>query len=164
MSTLHISASEYARLFGSLCGKMPDSAPKPEKQNKHHNRKIYVYEDGFVSEVKTEGHGALVSKYDSKKEYQRHCELRLMERAGKISELKTQVPIVISDEFSDKDGKKHRAIIYRADFVYIEDGKEIVEDVKGQDKKTGKYQTTEGFRLKWKLLQAKYPEKIFRLY
>lgn len=164
MPTLHLSVSEYARLFGSSKGKMPEPALNTERKNKHHNRRVYVYEDGFISEEKTENHGKLVSKYDSKKEYNRHCELRLMERAGKISGLKTQVPIIISDEFTDKDGKKHRAIIYRADFVYIEDGKEVVEDVKGQDRRTGKYQTTEGFRLKWKLLQAKYMEKSFKLY
>ena len=63
------------------------------------------------------------------------------------------------------NGKKHKAAYYRADFVYEdENGKTVVEDVKGKDRKTGKYQTTETFNLKWKLLQAKHPDKVFRLY
>ena len=48
--------------------------------------------------------------------------------------------------------------------LYERDGETIVEDVKGQDKKTGKLQMTEAFRLKWKLLQAKYPQYKFELY
>lgn len=159
MSTIHMSVAEFTRQFGSPRGE------QKKKPNKHHNCKVYVFEDGFVSETKdVEQHGNIVAQYDSKKEFMRHKELLLLQRAGKISELKTQVPMVVAEEFTDKDGKKHRAIVYRADFTYTRDGKEIVEDVKGLDKKTGKYQTTEGFRIKWKLLQAKYPEKIFELY
>ena len=48
--------------------------------------------------------------------------------------------------------------------MYERDGEKIVEDVKGQDDETGKYKMTEAFRLKWKLLQAKYPDFKFEIY
>lgn len=142
----------------------PDEKAGVKKPNKHRNVKVYVYEDGFSSTEKIEGHGRIIEHFDSIKEHRRSKELRLMERAGKISNLQLQTPMVISPAFVDKDGKKHRAIVYRADFTYLEDGQEIVEDVKGFDKKSQKFLCTEAFRLKWKMLQNLYPEKTFRLY
>lgn len=83
--------------------------------------------------------------YDSIKEYHRHCELKLLERAGQITDLQTQVPFeLIPAQYETferygkkgqrlKDGKKcvEQSVVYKADFVYIEDGKEVVEDSKG---------------------------------
>lgn len=64
-----------------------------------------------------------------------------------------------------RDGVLHKAVYYKADFVYREQsGEEVVEDVKALDNATGKYLTTETFRLKWKLLMANYPDKVFRLF
>ena len=164
--SMHLSVQEYNKLFaGAKTGnaKIPIVAEK--KTPKHHNVKVYVYADGMVSEHKDlPNHGKVVKKYDSKKEYARAGELALLQRAGKIANLQEQVPFLIADAFTDKGGKKHLAVVYRADFTYTENGKEIVEDVKGQEKKTGKHLTTETFRLKWKLLTAKYPDKVFRLY
>ena len=69
---VHMSAKEYREMQGS---------PKKKKGSKHHNRFVYIYEDGFVAEVKDlTGHGAVVRKYDSKKEYARHKELEVLER------------------------------------------------------------------------------------
>lgn len=60
--------------------------------------------------------------------------------------------------------KRVQRIVYKADFCYLDaQGKTIVEDVKGFDSKSGKYMQTEAFRLKWKLLKAKYPEYHFVL-
>ena len=133
--------------------------------SKHHNVKQYRYEDGFVSPDKTlSKHGDIVQRYDSTKEYNRHCELMLLQKAGKITDLSCQVVLEVSPQFTDREGKLHRAVNYKADFVYKENGQEIVEDVKGLDKKTGTYQTTEAFNIKWKLLQSRYRDKIFRLY
>lgn len=64
--------------------------------------------------------------HDSIKEANRWCELKLLERAGFISDLRRQVKF----ELLPKQGKL-RAVHYIADFVYIKDGKQIVEDVKG---------------------------------
>ena len=77
--------------------------------------------------------------FDSQKEYNRWCNLRLLERAGKISDLKRQV----SYELIPKQNGE-RACSYVADFVYNEDGKTVVEDCKGF--------RTEGYKIKRKLM------------
>lgn len=84
-------------------------------------------------------------KFDSKKEANRYSELKLLERCGAISNLELQKVyelIPAQYEFYErygkngnrlKDGKRclERSCIYKADFVYIENGKTVVEDVKG---------------------------------
>lgn len=89
--------------------------------------------------------------FDSKKEAQRWCELRLLERAGAIRNLQRQVPFEIIPPFTEtveRYGKKgqrladriktiEKACYYKADFTYYEDGKLVVEDTKGF--KTGEY-------------------------
>ena len=78
--------------------------------------------------------------FDSKRELHRWCELRLLERAGKISDLKRQV----SYELIPKQVGE-RACSYVADFVYYDaDGKKVVEDCKGY--------RTEGYKIKRKLM------------
>ena len=70
--------------------------------------------------------------HDSIKEANRWCELKLLERAGKIQHLQRQVKYALIPK---QEGE--RAVEYIADFVYHEDGKLVVEDVKG--KKTKDY-------------------------
>ena len=77
--------------------------------------------------------------FDSVKEYHRWGVLRLLERAGRITDLKRQV----SYELIPKQ-QGERACSYVADFTYNEDGKLVVEDCKG-------YRTPE-YRLKRKLM------------
>lgn len=67
--------------------------------------------------VKTNG-------FDSKKEARRYEELKLLEKAGQIADLQTQVKF-------DLDVNGIRIATYKADFVYREGGKRVVEDVKG---------------------------------
>lgn len=74
--------------------------------NKYKNRKTEV--DGKV--------------FDSIKEANRYCELRLLERAGEISGLKTQFRFVLIPA-----GHGERAVHYVADFVYREKGQVIVD-------------------------------------
>lgn len=64
--------------------------------------------------------------FDSVKEYHRWGVLRLLERAGRITDLKRQV----SYELIPKQ-QGERACDYVADFTYYEDGKLVVEDAKG---------------------------------
>lgn len=135
-----------------------------EEKSKYHNKRIYVYEDGFVSQGKTTGHGNLLSRYDSTKEYYRWNELVLLAKCGLIKNLQRQVSLVIQDAFTDASGKRHRPITYRADAMYVQNGRTIVEDVKAFDKKRNKYLTTESFNIKWKLLQKRYPQYTFRIY
>ena len=136
-----------------------------KKVPKHRNRIVYVYEDAFASTEKgLTNHGKIVDAFGSVKEYNRWCELKLIEKAGRVTDLRRQVPFLLQEAFVSADGGTHKAINYYADFVYIREGKTVVEDVKGQDKHTGKHLTTATFRLKWKLLQAKYPDYVFELY
>lgn len=73
--------------------------------------------------------------FDSKHEAQRYCELKLLERAGEIHGLKIQVPFELIP--AQYIGKKciERAVTYRADFVYRENGETVVEDAKGHKTK-----------------------------
>lgn len=85
-------------------------------------------------------------RFDSKMEYQRFLQLQLLERAGKISNLKKQVsyPLIAGDTL---------VCTYIADFVYEENGKLVVEDSKGF--KTKEYQ------LKKKLMKKLLDIDIF---
>ena len=139
------------------------TADKPKRGSKYRNEKVYVYSEDFVSYGKKDDRfGKPIAVFDSRKEHARWNELKLMERAGKISDLKRQVPLVIQEEFQYKD-EKIQPIVYKADFMYVKNDQSFVEDVKGQDKKTGKYITTKEFNLKWKLLKARYPQYSFTL-
>lgn len=95
-----------------------------KKQSKYHARKTTV--NGMV--------------FDSRKEGRRYQELLLLQKAGKISDLKCQVsfPLLPSQRYKDPVTGKwrtERACKYVADYTYIEDGKLIVEDVKGMKTK-----------------------------
>lgn len=77
--------------------------------------------------------------FDSKKEAHRYQQLKLMLRAGKISDLELQprYDIVVNGE---------KICYYKADFRYIENGELVVEDVKGMQ--------TSVYKLKKKLVKA----------
>lgn len=79
-------------------------------------------------------------KFDSTKEANRYEQLKLLQRAGRIRDLRWQVkyPLIPSQKF--RDGKTMIGTYYLADFVYFDcdKGCEVVEDVKG--KKTDVYQ------------------------
>lgn len=92
--------------------------------------------------------------YDSKKEMMRAIQLRQMEKTGLISDLQEQVRFTLQEPFVNNYGKKIREICYIADFVYNENGKQIVEDCKGI--------RTDVFKLKHKMFEKRYPEKYFR--
>lgn len=168
---LRMTEQEYRALLNRRNANSPTPPPSPKSQSpkqpkprKYRNVKVYVYEDNFVANEKTEGHGELKEWFDSVKEYRRCQELRILERAGRISNLQLQTPFVITPAFTDKNGKKHRAVVYRADFTYEENGMEVVEDVKGYSSTKQQYLCTEAFRMKWKMVQRLYPDKDFRLY
>lgn len=99
------------------------------KRAKYHNTRTTV--DGIV--------------FDSKREAERWQELRLMEKAGEITDLRRQVPFALT---------VNRQLVchYKADFLYIRDGKEIVEDAKGL--------RTREYAIKRKLMRACYGIEI----
>ena len=100
--------------------------------NKYRNRKIVI--DNI--------------KFDSVLEANRYRELKLLQRAKEISNLRLQVPFILQEGFK-KNGRTYQAIKYIADFVYEENGQTIVEDTKGMK--------TETFKIKQKLFEYKYP-------
>lgn len=109
--------------------------------------------------------------FDSKKEYRRYCELKLLERAGKIKNLEKQVKFVLIPaqyETYERYGKKGRRLkdgqkllekecAYIADFRYqdIHTGELIVEDVKSEATKK-----KESYIIKRKLMLSVFKIKI----
>lgn len=87
--------------------------------------------------------------FDSKKEFEYYLILKDKEKRGLVFNIKRQVPLEIQPAFTDKSGVKHRAITYKADFVYMDrvSGKVKYVDVKGF--------RTEVYKLKKKLLAYK---------
>ena len=123
-------------------------------QAKYYNKKVVV--DGI--------------EFDSKKEGQRYRELSLMQRAGKITGLRLQVPfelipnqyetVTVQLKTKTKEVEKlvERKVEYVADFVYtdFEKNETVVEDVKGY-KQGGAYAV---FQIKRKLMLHVYGIKV----
>ena len=105
------------------------------KMNKYGNKKIII--DGI--------------EFDSKLEGNRYCQLKILERAKLIKDLRRQVQYVIQPSYR-KNNKIIRPIYYIADFVYydIKKGKTIIEDTKGY--------RDEIYKLKKKMFEYKYPD------
>ena len=99
---------------------------------------------------KTEVDGYL---FDSRKEAHHYLELKYMLRAGLIENLRLQVPFVLIPPQKDEKGKViERAVVYKADFVYEQNGETVVEDTKG-------FKTKE-YIIKRKLLLERYGYRI----
>lgn len=77
---------------------------------------------------KYHAHPTLVDgiRFDSRKEAARYRELCLLERAGEIQGLQLQVPFLLFPK-----SRYGRPVKYIADFVYTENGRQVVEDAKG---------------------------------
>lgn len=93
----------------------PTGEPGPARQKKYKNIKATV--DGV--------------EFDSRKEARRWVELSRMQAAGEIYELRRQVTFELAPAARlSPDFKQKPAIRFIADFVYVRDGKMIVEDTK----------------------------------
>lgn len=113
-------------------------APAAQAANKYGNDKTLV--DGI--------------KFDSVKEADFYCQLKMRRMAGEVKDFDLQVPYELQPSFK-RDGRVIRAIRYVADFVIsYPDGRQEVIDVKG-------FRTKE-YLLKKKLLLYKYPELDFK--
>lgn len=69
--------------------------------------------------------------FDSQKEAARWCELKIMQKAGLISDLRRQERFVLIPTQRINDKVVERPLHYVADFTYTENGEKVVEDVKG---------------------------------
>ena len=91
--------------------------------NKYGNRKITV--DG--------------ERFDSAHEAQRWRELIILQNAGMISDLQRQVSFELIPS-QILDGKVvERPVKYIADFMYMQDGEQVVEDAKSPATRTKEY-------------------------
>lgn len=105
--------------------------------------------------------------FDSKREMQRYIVLKEAEERGLISDLRTQVVFELVPSITEEYVKHlktkdkietrvaQRAILYKADFVYKKDGKEVIEDVK-----VAKGLIPKEFTLKEKLFFWRFGKKI----
>lgn len=77
--------------------------------------------------------------FDSQLEARRYQELRYLLRAGIITDLQLQVPFELIP--TQRVGGKvvERPAKYIADFVYMENGQRVVEDVKSPATRTPQY-------------------------
>lgn len=101
------------RVRGITTNPQPQKSIVGQPRSKYGNQKVVV--DG--------------TKYDSKKEAKRASELETQERLGLISHLEKQKKFVLQPSFKFM-GHTIREISYVADFVYEENGTQVVEDCK----------------------------------
>ena len=124
--TNEIIKTVLASKVGHLNQHLADLETKQPGKNKYGARKVVI--DGIT--------------FASTKEGGRYMELKMMERARIISKLELQpVYLLIPKATGQRECK------YKADFRYIRDGVEIVEDVKGFKSQV--------FRLKQKLMKER---------
>jgi hypothetical protein len=112
--------------------------------SKYHNRKTIL--DGI--------------RFDSQKEASRWAELRILEKAGVIKDLRRQVKYILIPAQYIQPEKGRRKLIekecsYLADFVYTENGKTVVEDTKGVK--------TAAYIVKRKLMLERYGIRILEI-
>lgn len=96
--------------------------------------------------------------FDSKVEMRHYQTLKIAQQAGMISGLELQPKFLLQEKFTDTQGRKHRAVFYVADFRFTREGKTVVVDVKSGPTKTAQ------FRLKWKMVPARYPDVVWEMW
>ncbi len=119
----------------------PPSSPAadgPQKASKYHN-----------SPTERVTPSGAVLHFDSQKEARRYDHLAALERAGQIRDLRLQVDFTLQEAYTDAEGRRVRAIRYRADFTYVLKKETIgeytfldqlvVEDVKSRATRTKEY-------------------------
>lgn len=130
-------ARHEARLRAQTAGDLPVIVRSKKKGRSRANTA-----SGEVEKVYADG-----IRFDSKREADRWLELRLLEKAGEITDLERQrsFPLVVNNRL---------VCSYRSDFAYIEarEGKLVVEDAKGW--------RTEVYNLKRKLFHAVFGFEI----
>ena len=139
-------------------GLVPSAAVPQEKAkaNKYHN----------TPTERVTASGAVL-RFDSQKEARRYDVLAARLQAGQIRNLRLQVEFTLQEAYTDTEGRRVRAIRYKADFTYYrppENGSHaaywadqtgipwvlVVEDVKSRATKTQKY------AIKKKLLKERF--------
>lgn len=113
---MRVTVEEYNNLMSRRANRpqKSDGSPcAPASKSKYHSQKVVI--DGIT--------------FDSKKEGQRYSQLKMLEKAGLISDLRLQVPFELAPPVMIK-GRRKPPLRYFADFRYIEDGQTVIEDCK----------------------------------
>ncbi len=132
---LRMSMDELTNLKARMSGarSAADMRDKPAEKTKSHQK---------YGNTKVEDAGIT---FDSKAEHKRWQYLVMLEKAGEIKDLKTQVAFELIPAQVAPSGKKERPTVYLADFAYTtKKDVYVVEDVKGA--------VTPEFRLKRKMM------------
>lgn len=87
--------------------------PPAGKESKFHSKKVVA--EGIT--------------WDSKGEYNRWCQLKMMLKGGLITDLQRQVSFILAPAVI-LEGRKKPAMKFTADFAYRECGRLVVEDFK----------------------------------
>ena len=116
--------------------------------------------DGPIMAPRKEKYGRIKKEvdgivFDSTSEADAWRILKLWEASGAITELEVQPEFQLEPGFV-VDGRKVRAIKYRADFLFVKDGRKTVVDVKGVQ--------TQAFVIKAKLFKARFPQLVFEIW
>lgn len=135
--TARVMAREVERIAGEKATRETE-VPK----RKHHNHPTSRDLPNGESHV-----------FDSRKEAGRYDELCLLAKAGAIRNLRLQPQFTLKESYITAQGDRSRAVIYKADFSYEEQGTDgnwhaVVEDVKGPSTKKDKT-----YRMKVKMMQ-----------
>ena len=92
--------------------------------------------------------------WDSGKELAEYEYLLVLQKAGKVKTIELQPKFGLQPAFTYQ-GKKKRAITYKADFrITMADGREIIVECKGF--------RTRSYQMRKKMLLHKYPELEFK--
>lgn len=103
--------------------KVREAVPSPAAGNKYRN-----------SPTERVTPSGAVLRFDSRKEARRYDELVLMERAGQIRDLRLQADFTLQEAYTTSQGKRVRAIRYRADFTYRKEVCEVEYDEAGKER------------------------------
>ena len=94
-------------------------------------------------------------KFDSKREAERFDVLYLLYTSGVIQDLRLQQNFTLVEGYTKPNGERVWPMVYKADFVYVKDGKRIVEDAKGV--------RTDKYKIKKKLMLDKLGIEILEV-
>ena len=123
------------------------SLAEGQKASKYHNR--------HTERVAPSG---TVIRFDSQREARRYDNLMAWQKTGEIKDLRLQVDFTLQEAYTDTEGRRVRAMRYRADYNYLRRmmGREghtwalVVEDVKSRGTRTKDY------LLKRKLMKERF--------
>lgn len=108
-------SEEQLQAHQRQCGiAQTNQALRPARTNKFNNKKVEI--DGMT--------------FDSGREAKRYQELRMLEAAGVISDLRLQVCYELAPSVVIR-GRRKPPLRYFADFTYQDNGNLVVEDSKG---------------------------------